>query len=404
MARKSRFCNVGAGLAGFRAAQTLRRLGHQGEVVLLGEEAEPPYERPPLSKDYLLGKLPRAKLYLSRNDFMSQHGVQWVGGTRVEALDTARQQLSLGDGRALNYDKLLISTGSRPRSLTVPGAQLQGVTTYRSLADADRLAQRLASGGRLLVVGGGFLGAELAAVARESGWSVTLVELQAQLVAPFGPLAGDHCLRLHRSAGVDVRLEDQVLELRGRGRLEEARLASGAAIPCDTALVCVGAEPRVELAAQAGLAVDDGITTDACATSAADVFAAGDVASYWSTTQQRRVRVEHYENAHQQGEFAAGRILGEEAIFDPIPYFWTEQYHSTLQQVGVLAGDQFLRGDPNSDAFSSLHLRDGVLVGILAVNRFRDASVARRLIAAGVAVDPARAADPEYDLRQLLPE
>ncbi len=394
-------CIIGAGMAGGRAAAALRERGYDGELLLLGEESEPPYERPPLSKAYLSGQLDRGKLLLRDAGFYRQQSIEWRPGALVTGIDRERGRLRLGDGSELPYGRLLLSPGSRPRRLGVPGEELAGVAAYRDLADADRLRQELVSSPRVLVVGGGFLGSELAAVARAAGCPVTVVEQLPELMGGFPGEIQHLCHELHLGAGVELRLGCTVSQFRGGQRVEAALLDDGSQVPCDLVLVCVGAEPRTELAAAAGLELDGGIVVDRRLEAAPGLFAAGDVASWPSSRWGRRLRLEHYDNAHQQGLFAAGAMLGEGATYDPLPYFWTEQYQATVQQVGVPEPGQerVLRGDPASLRFSLFLLERGLLRACVAVNRFPDLAAARRLIEAGVAVDTERLGDPGLDLR-----
>lgn len=395
------YCIVGAGLAGGRAAEALREFGFEGRVVLLGAEADPPYERPPLSKAYLKGELPRAKLYLRAPDFYREREIEWRPGTTVTELDLGRHRLRLDQGEELGFDKLLLATGSRPRLAKVEGADLLGVRAYRTVADADWLHTQLGASPRVLVLGGGFLGTELAGLARRAGCQVTVVEAGDRLVAPLGKTVSGYCADLHRQAGVELLLEESVARFLGGSRLEAARLGGGRTIPCDLALVCIGAEPGSELAAAAGLEVDPGVVVDQrLRTRDKAVWAAGDVASWWSERWGRRLRVEHYDNAHQQGRFVATAMLGESAAYDPLPYFWTEQLEQMIQQVGLISeGDEaVLRGDPESGKFAVFYLRQGSLSGCLAVNRFPDLAAARRLIAARVPVASELLGDPSLDL------
>jgi 3-phenylpropionate/trans-cinnamate dioxygenase ferredoxin reductase subunit len=393
---------VGAGPAGGRAAGSLRERGFEGRLVLLGDELEPPYERPPLSKAYLTGELPRRKLWLRGPEFYAEHGIEWRPGIRAASLEVGPGRLRLSDGEPLDFDRLLLATGSRPRRVELPGAGLPGVLTYRDVSDADQLRAALLLRPRVLVLGGGFLGSELAATARRLDCEVTVVETAGSLLAPLGAEASGFCAGLHRQAGVDLRLHETVCRFEGGARLEEAVLGGGETLPCDLALICVGAEPNSGLAQQAGLATDPGVVVDGrCQAAGTAVFAAGDVASWWSRRWHRRLRLEHHDNALQQGTFVAGALLGEAGDYDPIPYFWSEQYDAIVQQVGLLgpAGATVLRGDPRSGSFSVFHLEGARLGGCVAVNRFPDLSAARRLIASGAPVPADVLRDPTIDLR-----
>jgi 3-phenylpropionate/trans-cinnamate dioxygenase ferredoxin reductase component len=396
------FCIVGAGLAGGRAAASLRDRGFDGRLLLIGSEAEGPYERPPLSKSYLTGELPRSKLFLSPPESYSELAIEWRSMSTVAALAPGEHELRLADGERIRFDRLLLATGSRPRSLAIPGAQLPGVVTYRTIGDADWLRARLEQLPEVVVVGGGFLGTELAVAARRRGCRVTAVEAGPALLAPLGPIVGGYCADLHRQSGVDLLLEEGVASFQGGSQLEQILLRGGRALPCDLALVCVGADPNSELAAEAGLEVDPGVVVDGyCRSADKAIFAAGDVASWWSPHWQRRMRVEHYDNAHQQGLFVAGAMLDEPGAYDPLPYFWTEQYDTMVQQVGILdpADQTVRRGDPESGRFSVFYLRQGAMSGCVAVNSYQDLSAARRVIASRVPVTAELLSDPALDLR-----
>ncbi|MGA9919731.1 MAG: FAD-dependent oxidoreductase [Candidatus Dormiibacterota bacterium] len=401
------FCIVGAGMAGGRAAKSLRDRGFDGRVILIGTETEPPYERPPLSKAYLNGELARSKLLLQSPATYSEQAIEWQPGTTASSLDLRQRTLQLVDGEPVAFDRLLLATGSRPRTLNVPGAELAGVLTYRTLADADRLREALDSGPQVVVIGGGFLGTELAVAAVRRGCRVTIVEVGNSILAPLGSLADGYCTDLHRQAGVELVLGETVARILGDQRVEGVLLRGGRSLPCDLALICIGARPNSELAQTAGLETDPGVVVgELSQTRHEGVFAAGDAASWWSPRWQRRLRVEHYDNAHQQGIFAAGAMLGESTPYDPIPYFWTEQYGTTVQQVGVTGGtdEAVLRGDPKEGKFTVFYMEAGWLSGCVAVDRFPDLAAARRLIGARVPVNAELLTDLALDLRQWSQE
>lgn len=396
------FCVVGAGLAGGRAAASLRDRGFDGRLLLIGNEAEAPYERPPLSKSYLTGELPRSKLFLGTPESYADLAIEWRSLSTVEAVAPGEHELGLAGGERIRFDRLLLATGSRPRTIAIPGAQLPGVVTYRTIADADWLRAQLEQLPRVVVVGGGFLGSELAVAARRRGCRVTVVEAGEVLLTPLGPMVSGFCADLHRQSGVELLFEESVASFQGGSQLEQILLRGGRILPCDLALVCVGAAPNSELAFQAGLKVDPGVVVDETCRSADDaIFAAGDVASWWSPRWQRRMRVEHYDNAHQQGLFVAGAMLDEPGVYDPLPYFWTEQYDTMVQQIGVFEDpDQtVVRGEPGSGRFSIFYVRQGSLSGCVAVNSFQDLSAARRLLGARVTVTAEILDDPSIDLR-----
>jgi 3-phenylpropionate/trans-cinnamate dioxygenase ferredoxin reductase subunit len=396
------FCIIGAGMAGGRAAISLRERGFAGRLLLIGDEPELPYERPPLSKGYLSGELPQSKLFLQPNQEYRERAIEWRPETRVSEIDRHGRRVRLADGELISFARLLLATGAQPRRLDRPGADLAGVITYRTLADADSLKARLSGQPRVVVVGAGFLGSELAAAARRQGCPVTILELGDAFLSSLGPLIGAFCADLHRQAGVEIRLGDTVARFLGDSQLDAVELASGRSLPCDLALICAGVEPNSQLAMAAGLETDPGVVVDKhCQSSLEGVFAAGDVASWWSPRWHQRLRVEHYDNAHQQGIFVAGAMLGDVSVYDPVPYFWSEQYDTMVQQVGIVSSGEepIVRGDPASGRFSLFQVRDGLLKSCVAVNRFPDLAAARRLIKSGAQIPRGRLGDPTVDLR-----
>jgi 3-phenylpropionate/trans-cinnamate dioxygenase ferredoxin reductase subunit len=398
---------VGANLAGGRAAETLRDEGFAGRVVLIGAEPDRPYERPPLSKEFLRGDLPEEKVYLRPATYYDEQRIELRLGVRALRLRPDEPVVELSDGEALRYDRLLIATGATPRRLRVPGADLPGVHYLRTLRDAREIGDLLRRRPRLVVVGAGFIGAEVAATARTLGCDVTLLEL---LPVPLGKALGEEVGRvyaaLHTSHGVDLRTNEEVAAFRGAGRVEEVVTASGAALPCDLAIVGVGVVPEVGWLDGAGIAVENGVVVDElCATSRPGVYAAGDVANWPHPLFGERLRVEHYDNAQEQGAAAARSMLSRGTPYGPVPFFWSDQYDVTLQYVGHAGpGDQVVfRGDPHADTWVAYYLRHGRLRAALGFNRARDVALARRLIAAQVEVTPQQLRDEQLDLRRLLP-
>ncbi|MHB8324840.1 MAG: NAD(P)/FAD-dependent oxidoreductase [Candidatus Dormibacteria bacterium] len=397
-------CIVGAGLAGGRAATTLRELGFDGRVVLIGDEGNPPYERPPLSKAYLLGQLARPRLLLRPEGYYSEHDIELRLDTRVVEVNPRQRLLRLQSGENLSYDRLLIATGSTARRLPLPGAGLAGVATLATVQDADHLRAHLQLRPRVVVVGAGFLGCELAASAKSLGCEVHVVELGGAPLPTMGTEMGRFVVELHRQHGVSFDFGQAPTEFRGDGRVEEVILDDGRRLACDLAMVCVGAAPNSQLAQTAGLEMAGGIAVDSrCRSSDPAVFAAGDVASFWHPGLRRRLRLEHWDNAHRQGTHAGQSMLGRPEEYSPLPYFWSEQYDAMIQQVGLLdqAQQVVVRGTPGEGSFSTLHLRDGVVVACVAVNRFPDLASARRLITAQARVEPRLLADPLTDLKAL---
>ena len=412
MPERRLFAIVGAGLTGAKAAEELREAGFTGRIVLVGDEVERPYERPPLSKGYLLGTEPRDKAYVHEAGWYAAHDVELLLGVRATALDTSAHTLSLDGHEPLRYDKLLLATGSRPRLLDVPGADLSGVRYLRTLPDADALTKNVPGAGRVVVVGAGWIGLETAAAARTHGAEVTVVEMDR---APLRRVLGDEVAEvfadLHRAHGVVFRFGVGVREFRGSdGRLASVVLTDGTELPADLAIVGIGIAPVTELAEAAGLVVDNGIAVDASLrTSDPDVYAAGDVASAVHLVLRRRIRVEHWSNALNGGKAAARAMLGEPVVYERIPYFFTDQYDLGMEYSGWVEPGGYdavvFRGDRAGGEFTAFWLRDGRVLAGMNVNVWDVQDQIQALVRAGYAgkaVDPARLADPEVPLDSLV--
>jgi 3-phenylpropionate/trans-cinnamate dioxygenase ferredoxin reductase component len=331
------FVIVGGGLAGAKAAETLREEGFAGRVVLIGDESELPYERPPLSKGYLLGSAAREEALVHPGEFYAEQDIEVLSGVAATAVDVVEHRLALADGRQLSYDRLLLATGAVPRRPPIPGIDLDGVHTLRALRDSDALREAFARQGTVVIVGAGWIGCEVAAAARNHGAEVVLIgraetPLQAVLGTELGAWFGD----LHARHGVRVLTGTRVEGFEGDGRVRAVRLAGEDPIACDTVVVGVGVAPDTRLAAAAGLTVDDGITVDEhLHTSAAHVFAAGDVANAFHPQYGRHLRVEHWANALHQGPVAARSMLGAGEAYDRLPYFFSDQYDVGMEYIGL---------------------------------------------------------------------
>jgi 3-phenylpropionate/trans-cinnamate dioxygenase ferredoxin reductase component len=402
------FVIVGASLAGAKAAETLRAEGFTGRVILLGEEPEPPYERPPLSKGYLLGSEERDKAFVHDRTWYDKQNIELRTGTRVQALDPGAHAVSLATGERLTYDKLLLTTGSVVRRLEVPGAELEGVHYLRRVEHSDTLRGVLVEGARVVVVGGGWIGLEVAAAARTHGATVTLVEVDA---LPLRWVLGDEVARvfadLHAEHGVDLRLGKSVREIVGTGgRVASVTLDDGTSAPADAVVVGIGINPAVELAHAGGLAVDDGVLVDAALrTSDPDVYAAGDVANAENPLLKRRIRVEHWSNALNGGPAAARSMLGQEVVFDRVPYFFTDQYDLGMEYSGHAVPGSYdqvvFRGDVAGREFIAFWLADGRVLAGMNVNIWDVTDDIERLVRSGTRVDPDRLADPGVPLAEL---
>ena len=397
---------VGAGMAGAKAAETLRSEGFDGRVVLIGQEPVPPYDRVPLSKHYLRGDPGGHQLFIHDDGYYRDHDIELRLDSKVVALDLHGRHVSLESGERLGYDALLLATGSAPRRLDVPGAQLDGVHYLRELHDSDRLRETLVPAARIVVIGAGWIGCEVAASARLMGVEVALVAPgRLPLERPLGPEMGAFYRDLHASHGVELHLEAAVYAIRGHGRAEEVALADGRVLAADAVVVGIGAEPRVALAQQAGLPVDNGILTDEqLATEVPGVFAAGDVARAWHPRLQQRMRLEHWSSALNQGPAAARGMLGHPTVYDRIPFFFSDQYDVGMEYTGYARDwdDAVFRGDRDSGEFLVFWLRQGQVVAGMNVNVWDVRDDIAALIAAGVQVDPVALADARVDLPGLL--
>jgi 3-phenylpropionate/trans-cinnamate dioxygenase ferredoxin reductase subunit len=398
------FVIAGGGLAGAGAAATLREEGFDGRVVLIGEEPFAPYERPPLSKEYLRGEAEFEAALVHPPERYAELDVELRLGETVAAVRPAERRVALAGGEELGYDRLLLATGAAPVRLPLPGAGLAGVHTLRTAADAEALRAALQPGGHAVIVGGGWIGCEVAAAARHRGVGVTLIESHdVPLEAVLGPQVGGVYRDLHIAHGVEVRTGEGVAEFRGQGRVEAVVTTSGRTLPCTLAVVGVGVRPRDELAAAAGLGVEDGVLVDAgLRTSAPDVYAAGDVARH-RHPRYGPLRVEHWANARNQGPAAARAMLGAGAPYDRVPYFFSDQYDLGMEYRGLAAGTDpvVLRGDPADGAFLAFWLRDGAVAAALNANVWDAGDDLAGLVALDQPVDVAALADPGTPLAEV---
>jgi len=397
---------VGGGQAAVQAIDTLRRKGFTGELVLIGDEPWLPYQRPPLSKKYLAGALERERLLLRPQHFYESHSVVAQLGRRVEEVSRSEQRLRLDDGSTLAYDALLLATGSRPRPLVVPGADLEGTYFLRTIADVERIRAELVPGRRLVVVGGGYIGLEVAATAREAGLEVTVLEMADRVMnRVVCPQLSTFYEAEHARHGVRILCNSRVRALAaspGSRRVRAVVTADGVEHAADAVVVGVGVLPTDELAVGAGLSCDNGVVVDDhCRTSDPRIYAAGDCTSHPSLHYGRRLRLESVDNAFEQGASAALNLLGVETIHDKVPWFWSDQYDLKLIIIGVCQGHDTVvtRGNPASRAFSVCYLRDGELIAVDTVNSPKDQMAARKLIAARARPNPDRLADHTVPLR-----
>jgi len=369
------FVIVGAGLAGAKAAETLREEGFDGPVILIGDEAERPYERPPLSKDYLLGKAERDSIFVHAQDWYREHDVDLRLGTDVTGIDRAAHEVVLADGTRVGYGKLLLTTGSSPRRLQVPGGGLHGVHYLRRAKDSDAIKEAFQAAKRVVVIGAGWIGLEVAAAARTGGADVTVVEMaELPLLRVLGREVAQVFADLHRDQGVDLRLGVQVDDIVGSdGRAAGVQLTDGSQISADAVVVGVGVMPNTELAEAAGLEISNGVTTDASLrTSDPDIYAAGDVACAYHPLLRTSIRVEHWANALNQPQTAAKAMLGQDASYELLPYFYTDQYDLGMEYSGYVEPGGYdevvFRGDRNKGEFVAFWLKQGRVLAGMNVN------------------------------------
>jgi 3-phenylpropionate/trans-cinnamate dioxygenase ferredoxin reductase component len=398
------FVIVGAGMAGGKAAETLREEGFDGRIVLLGAEPERPYERPPLSKDYLRGEAERGGVYLQEDaGWYEEHDVELRASATADSLDVGGRAVVLADGERVSYDALLLATGAEPKRPPIPGVDLDGVHVLRTFADSDTLRAVIDAGGRLVVVGAGWIGCEVAASARQKGMEVALVEPRSlPLEGVLGPELGAFYRDVHADHGVALHLGTGVEAIEGEGRAERVRTSDGTVLEGDAVLLGVGVAPRTALA-EGVLDVDDGSLVDASLRASADgVFAAGDVANH-DHPLFGRLRVEHWANALEQGPSAARAMLGQDAVYERVPYFFSDQYDVGMEYAGHSApGDEVvLRGDPAAREFIAFWLRDGRVAAGMNVNVWDVNEHIQELVRSGASVDRARLRDPDVPLDEL---
>ena len=404
MARE--FVIVGASLAGATAAITLREAGVVGTVTLIGAEPEAPYERPPLSKAYLRGQASFDAARVRPPTFYEEHGITTILGAPVTQIDTASRFVELSDGRRLPFDALLLATGTRNRRLAVAGASLDGIHYLRTVHDADRIRAEMSPRRRAVVVGMGFIGSEVAASLRQSGLDVTAIEpAKTPLHKALGDVVGQRIAELHRGHGVTTVFEDTVEAFGGNGRVEEVVTRAGRRIACDFVVAGIGVEPAIDFLHGAGIHTDNGIVVDEfCRTNIEGIYAAGDVANHWHPVFNRRIRVEHWQNAMKQGAAAALNMLGRSAVYDDLPWFWSDQYDWNLQYAGFHTKWEhvIVRGQRDDDSFFACYVNDGRIDAAIAVNRGGDLRRVMPLIKSRQPVDVQLLADERGDLRQLL--
>jgi 3-phenylpropionate/trans-cinnamate dioxygenase ferredoxin reductase subunit len=401
------FVILGASLAGATAAATLREGGFDGDITLIGAEPQPPYERPPLSKQYLRGEAPFEKALVHPAAFYDEQRIHTLFGVRATRVEPSERLVHLETGRRVRYDKLLIATGVRNRRPPIPGLELEGVLDLRSVGDADALRRHAAAGRRAVLIGMGFIGCEVAASLRQMNVEVVAIESSpAPLFRVLGADVGGVVAGLHREHGVETIFDDLVLRCEGRGRVERVITKRGKRLECDFAVVGVGVEPAVDFLAGSGIGIDNGILVDEYCRSTVDgIYAAGDVANHTHPVFGRRMRVEHWQNAMKQGAAAARSMLGTGQPYDVIHWFWSDQYDTNLQYAGF--HDRYdallMRGSLDRRDFVAFYLNQGRIDAVVGFNRGKDVRRAIPLIRSRDVVDPERLKDEDVDLRELAP-
>ncbi|MFF8019351.1 FAD-dependent oxidoreductase [Streptomyces sp. NPDC007929] len=402
---------VGASLAGAKAAQTLREEGFDGPLLLIGDESERPYERPPLSKGYLTGKDPREQIYVHPPQWYADHNVDLRLGITVTAVDPAAREVTLADGGRVGYGKLLLATGSSPRRLPVPGADLERVLYLRRVEDSDQIKEAFQSASRAVVIGAGWIGLETAAAARAAGVEVTVLEMaELPLLRVLGREVAQVFADLHREHGVDLRFGAQVAEITGSGGAADGvRLSDGTRIDADVVVVGVGITPNIGLAQEAGLEVDNGIRVDErLRTSYPDIYAAGDVANAFHPLLGKHIRVEHWANALNQPQTAAKAMLGRQgAVYDRVPYFFTDQYDLGMEYAGYVEPGGYdrvvFRGDVAGREFIAFWLAGNRVLAGMNVNMWDVNDQLQALVRTTQPVDARMLTDPQVPLDALVP-
>jgi 3-phenylpropionate/trans-cinnamate dioxygenase ferredoxin reductase subunit len=394
---------VGAGHAAGQAAASLRQEGYEGEIVIIGDEAHIPYQRPPLSKAYLAGEQGLDRVYLRPEKFYNDKNVTVKVNTRATGIDTEARTVTTDAGETIGYERLLLATGGRPRLLSLPGADLKGIHYLRTIADVDAIREEFAPGKKLVIVGGGYIGLEVASVAVKHDLEVHVLEMEDRILKRVTtPTMSAYYQQLHTGRGVHIHTSAAVTGFTGEERVE-AVLCGDESLPADLVIVGIGIIPNVEIAAEAGIECDNGIVVDDhCRTSAPDVYAAGDCTNHPNPLLERRMRLESVPNAMEQARVAAANMCGGDKVYASIPWFWSDQYELKLQMVGFSAdGDtEVVRGDMAANQFAVFYLKDGKVIAADAVNSPKEFMICKQLI--GKPVPVATLEDPEADLKSLL--
>lgn len=398
---------IGAGHAAGQCAASLRRSGWEGEILLIGEEAYPPYQRPPLSKAFLSGDVDADRLLFKPDAFYEKENIDLKLSTAVHDINRERKTVALSSGEEVTYTKLVLATGARVRKLPLPGAELAGVGYLRDIADVDKLREKFKPCARISIIGAGYIGLEVAAVAAKMGLEVTVLEAADRVLSRVtNQTVSEFFQKMHQANGVDIRLNAQVAGFAGNGEVERVLLNGNETIDCDIALVGIGVLPNEEIAKEAGLAVDNGILVDEfTATDDADIYAIGDCTRHPSGYLNGMLRLESVHNALEQAKTAAAAICGKPVAYNEAPWFWSDQYEFKLQTVGIAVGrydQEVIRGDQEKKSFSVFYLKNDQLVAVDSINAPADHMVSRKLIANNTLIDVAKLEDPDTNVKDLL--
>ncbi len=398
---------IGAGQAGGQAAQSLRSGGFEGTITLIGDEPHAPYQRPPLSKKYLMGEMDIDRIELKPRSFYADAGIDLMLKTKTDSIDRAAKTVTLSTGEVLPYDKLVIATGSRVRELNIPGADLPEVFYLRTIDDVDGIRGALKDGSKVAIIGGGYIGLEVAAVALKLGAAVTVVEMADRVMnRVVAPEISAFFEKLHKDAGVDLRVNSGVTKIVGDGgQVTGVECSDGTIIDADIVVIGVGIVPEDDLAKAAGLEINDGITVDEFAqTSDPDILAAGDCTNLPSELVGRRIRLESVQNAIDQAKTVANTILEKKKAYNEVPWFWSDQYDIKLQIAGLSFGyDQtVVRGNPDEKSFAVFYLKEGAIIAVDAVNAVPEFMIGKRLVGAAAKIDPARLADMSVSMKEMM--
>ena len=394
---------IGAGHAAGQAAASLRQAKFAGPITIIGDEAHVPYQRPPLSKQYLAGTQLADKVYLRAEKFYADKDIQLMLDTRATQIDSSTKTINLDNGETIAYEKLLISTGSRPRKLSIEGSDLSGIHYLRTMDDVDGIRADVKPGANLVIVGGGYIGLEVAAVGIELGMNVHVLEMEERILQRVTtPEMSAYYHKLHTDRGVHIHTQTGVTGFSGNGSVEKV-LCGDESFDADIVIVGIGIIPNTEIAEEAGIHCENGIVVDDhCRTSDPDIYAAGDCTNHPNPLMNKRLRLESVPNAMDQARVSTANMLGDDKVYAAIPWFWSDQYDLKLQMVGFSAdGDsQVLRGDMDTHQFAIFYLKDGKVVAADAVNSPKEFMLCKQLV--GKPADAAKLADPETDLKSLL--